>query len=316
MNKLFYLLLPLLCGLAASSCVDVDEYDDSPRGNFEALWRIMDEHYCFFDYKREAYGLDWNEVRAKYSARVDDGMTEAQLFEVLGDMLAELRDGHVNMYSPFDNARYWSWKEDYPANFSDSLLRRYLGTDYKIASGLEYRKLDDNTGYIRCSSFSNAIGNAVGSCLQVCGCVLFFRMTEAVLVPFLPQTALTIPVMSAFLEISAGCSDFAALGGRYALYGCCACLSVLGLSVWAQISLLLQGAVPLRLLLVHRTVHLFVFLAMVGLLVRFLPGTAVVYRSMAERVVTTQRLPWDAAVLVFAFLCASLYKVRQNFYNK
>lgn len=165
-------------------------------------------------------------------------------------------------------------------------------------------------------SFSNAIGNAVGSCLQVCGCVLFFRMTEAVLVPFLPQTALTIPVMSAFLEISAGCSDFAALGGRYALYGCCTCLSVLGLSVWAQISLLLQGAVPLRLLLVHRTVHLFVFLAMVGLLVRFLPGTVVVYRSMAARVVTTQRLPWDAAVLVFAFLCASLYKVRQNFYNK
>ena len=91
---------------------------------------------------------------------------------------------------------------------------------------------------------------------------------------------------------------------------------MLGLSVWAQISLLLQGAVPLRLLLVHRTVHLFVFLAMVGLLVRFLPGTVVVYRSMAARVVTTQRLPWDAVVLVFAFLCASLYKVRQNFYNK
>ena len=158
MNKLFYLLLPLLCGLAASSCVDVDEYDDSPRGNFEALWKIMDEHYCFFDYKAEAYGLDWNEVRAKYNVRIDDGMNDDQLFEVLGDMLAELRDGHVNMYSPFDNARYWSWKEDYPANFSDSLLRRYLGTDYKIASGLEYRKLDDNTGYIRCSSFSNAIG--------------------------------------------------------------------------------------------------------------------------------------------------------------
>ena len=158
MNKLFYAIFPFLLSLAVSSCVDVEEYDNSPQGNFEALWKIMDEHYCFFDYKREAYGLDWNEIRAKYSGRINDGMTDDQLFEVLGDMLAELRDGHVNMYSPFDNARYWSWKEDYPTNFSDSLLRLYLDTDYKIASGLEYRKLDDNIGYIRCSSFSNAIG--------------------------------------------------------------------------------------------------------------------------------------------------------------
>ena len=86
-------------------------------------------------------------------------MTDDWLFEVLGNMLGELRDGHVNMYAPFDNARYWSWKEDYPANFSDSLLRRYLGTDYKIASGLEYRKLDDNIGYVYCPSFANGIGD-------------------------------------------------------------------------------------------------------------------------------------------------------------
>ena len=35
----------------ANSCVDVTEHDDTPQGNFEALWRIIDEHYCFFDYK-------------------------------------------------------------------------------------------------------------------------------------------------------------------------------------------------------------------------------------------------------------------------
>lgn len=119
----------------------------------------MNEHYCFFDYKNSEYGLDWNEVYARYSRQIDDGMTSTQLFEVLGNMLGELRDGHVNMYASFDQSRYWSWKEDYPANFSDSLQRRYLGTDYKISSGIKYRKLDDNIGYIYCGSFSNAIGS-------------------------------------------------------------------------------------------------------------------------------------------------------------
>lgn len=159
MKKLLYVIIPLILGLVQTSCVDEEEYADNPEGNFEALWKIMDEHYCFFDYKNEAYGLDWNQMYLKYSQQIDQGMTDDQLFEVLGNMLAELRDGHVNMYSPFDNARYWSWKEDYPTNFSDSLLRKYLGTDYKIASGLQYRKLDDNIGYIYCSSFENWIGD-------------------------------------------------------------------------------------------------------------------------------------------------------------
>lgn len=141
------------------SCIDEDEYSDDPQGNFEALWTILDEHYCFFDYKAEVYGLDWDEVYTRYAKQIDDGLTESQLFEVLGNMLSELRDGHVNMYSAWDVARNWSWKEDYPSNLSDSLISKYLGTDYRIASGLYYRVLDDNIGYIRCETFENSLGS-------------------------------------------------------------------------------------------------------------------------------------------------------------
>lgn len=140
------------------SCIDEEEFDDTPSGNFEALWKIMDEHYCFFDYKAEEYGLDWNEVYSTYAPRISSSMTNSQLFEVLGDMLSEVRDGHVNLSSSADFARYWSWKEDYPTNFSDTLQRIYLGTDYKIASGLTYKILDDNIGYVYYGSFSDAIG--------------------------------------------------------------------------------------------------------------------------------------------------------------
>lgn len=151
--------LAALFALCLSSCVDEEEYPDSPEGNFEALWTIMDEKYCFFEYKSEAYGLDWDEVYARYSAQINEYMTEEQLFEVLGNMLGELKDGHVNMYASFDVARYWSWKEDYPSNFSDTLYRKYIGTDYRIASSLCYLTLDDNVGYVYCGSFEDAIGS-------------------------------------------------------------------------------------------------------------------------------------------------------------
>ena len=153
-------LLPffILALLLFTSCIDEDERPDSPTGNFEALWHIIDEHYCFFDYKQQAYGLDWTDVYAKYRVRISDSMTELQLFEVLTDMLAELRDGHVNLSASYDYGRYWTWKEAYPTNYSDSLERVYLGTDYKIAAGMKYRILDDNIGYIRYESFTSGIG--------------------------------------------------------------------------------------------------------------------------------------------------------------
>ena len=157
MNRLTYLFLILLLPLMAA-CVDEDEYDDTPQGNFEALWKIIDEHYCFFDYKQHEYGLDWQQIYNKYRVRVQGQLTDLQLFEVLTQMLGELRDGHVNLSTSYDYGRYWSWFENYPANVSDTLLRRYMGTDYKIASGLHYRILDDNIGYIRYESFSSPIG--------------------------------------------------------------------------------------------------------------------------------------------------------------
>ena len=83
------------------SCVDEVEHENTPQGNFEALWQIIDEHYCFFDYKN----VDWNSIYNIYKVRASDNINREQLFEVLTDMLSELRDGHVNLYSAFDYGR-------------------------------------------------------------------------------------------------------------------------------------------------------------------------------------------------------------------
>ena len=169
LTSLVYLIGPIVL----TSCVNEDEFDNTPQGNFEALWKIIDEHYCFFDYKQHEYGLDWQKVHDKYQRHINGNMTNSQLFEVLGNMLGELRDGHVNLSASHDLARYWQWYESYPANYSDTLQRRYMGTDYKIASGIDYKILDDNIGYIRYESFTEGIGS--GNLTEVLNYMLLCR---------------------------------------------------------------------------------------------------------------------------------------------
>lgn len=156
----------VLCAMLAS-CTKTEEFDNTPMGNFEALWHIIDERYCFFDYKSDEYGLDWDAVYRSYSRKIADGMSDVGLFEVLGDMLDELRDGHVNLYAAHDVARYWDFHEGYAPNFSAELQTHYLGSDYKIASGLRYTILPDNIGYIYVPSFSSSIGEGnLDECLH------------------------------------------------------------------------------------------------------------------------------------------------------
>lgn len=160
------LIIPLLF---VSSCIEEPVFDNTPKGNFEALWKIIDERYCFLDEK----GVDWNAIHDKYEKKITPDMSSEGLFEVLGNMLAELKDGHVNLYAAHDVARYWKWYEDYPANFSiDLVKKKYLKTNYKIASGLKYTIFSNNIGYIYYESFSDDIGdgnlNEVLSYLAIC----------------------------------------------------------------------------------------------------------------------------------------------------
>lgn len=163
------MVMPLLM----LSCVDEEiPCVDSPQGNFEALWQLMDERYCFFDYKKKELGIDWDEIHDRYSRRISSGMNREQLFQVLCDMIGELKDGHVNLGASFDYGRNWSYWEDFPENYYDSIARGYLGRDYNIAAGLSFRVLDDNVGYVRIESFSDGMGDGnISSMLQLlAGC--------------------------------------------------------------------------------------------------------------------------------------------------
>ena len=154
MKKLFSLFLAISL-LTLSSCNDGMEFDNTPHGNLRALWTILDRNYCFFEYK----DIDWDAIYIEYSARITPDITNDGLFNLMGEMLAHLRDGHVNLFAAHNITRYWRWHEDFPPNFCSRIQRLYLGNDFGIAAGLRYTIFEDNIGYISYASFASGVGD-------------------------------------------------------------------------------------------------------------------------------------------------------------
>ena len=121
------------------------------KGNFEMLWKICDENYCFFEYKN----IDWDSIYTVYEPRVYNGMSSNELFNVCAEMLTELKDGHVNLYYSYDTGRCWAFFEDYPANYCERIVvENYLHFDYYRKDGFMYQVLPENIGYMHYSSFA------------------------------------------------------------------------------------------------------------------------------------------------------------------
>lgn len=157
-----YILSATVTLLSFASCIEGERASNDPADVFQKLWEIIDQRYCFLDYKEQELGVRWEDAYARHKARITKKMGNAALFEVLCDMLGELKDGHVNLYSSADLGRNWSWREDFPKNLDEELRESYLGTgnDYRIASGIKYRILPENIGYMVCESFSSTISES------------------------------------------------------------------------------------------------------------------------------------------------------------
>lgn len=149
------ILLSLIMILPLAACHKIEEYPNDAAGNFDALWTILDEHYCFFREKN----VDWDSVYAAYRPRIRPEMTSQELFTVCSEMLNELRDGHTNLSSASNVSYYTKWWSDYPQNYQKRLVEEhYFNFNLRHAAGLDYGILTRNVGYIRYASFSNPVG--------------------------------------------------------------------------------------------------------------------------------------------------------------
>ena len=137
----------------------IKEYNNDAQTNFDALWEILDEKYCYFTAKE----LDWIGVYNEYQPRLKYCKNVYSLFNLMAEMLDTLQDGHVNLYSAFDISRCKGWYEDYPEDYYSHIVYsdKYVKNDPKIAGGFKYSFIDNKEiGYIQYSSFSNGFSSA------------------------------------------------------------------------------------------------------------------------------------------------------------
>lgn len=145
------------------------QFTYDPVTNIDALWQIIDEKYCYVEEK----GCDWNAVHEEYRLKaaklhMDSTMDKVKLFDLMASMLDSLKDGHVNLYTPFDVSRNRAWYTGYPTNYSSQLQGIYL-QNYRTAEGLRYTILKETNptstkvkdiGYVYYSSFESGCSNS------------------------------------------------------------------------------------------------------------------------------------------------------------
>lgn len=143
---------------ATYGCHEIEKWDNDYYSNFDALWTVMDQHYCFFEEK----GVDWDAVGKQYRAAINPEMDYKEFFKLCAAMLDELRDGHTNLSSWFEVSYYRNWWSDYPQNFDWRLIQdNYIGFDYVAGGGMYYKLIhDDKIGYVYYPSFTNTVSDS------------------------------------------------------------------------------------------------------------------------------------------------------------
>ncbi|MDY6148907.1 MAG: S41 family peptidase [Porphyromonas sp.] len=138
------------------------EYTASRSENFYRLWKVLDEGYCFFP-ERYPDPNGWKAVYDELSPLVHEQMSDDELFDLMSAMANRLKDGHVNIFSPFDVSRYRDWANSSQSFYNGAIRSLYLGDRYRQAGSLLYCVLQynhhatDSIGYVVCNSFSSAI---------------------------------------------------------------------------------------------------------------------------------------------------------------
>lgn len=179
MNR-FLSYIFILFVTAFFGCSDLIVGDPEPSNNvadFEAAWSVTNSVYPYFQFK----GINWDSLHIVYRLRAEQSKGD-EMFVVLFDMLAELKDGHVGLttkggyyvraYTPPRTAR------DRFA-FDPLVVRKYFDRELMLAGEMkmEYETLPGNIGYIRFSTFTE--GNWI---LEFHGVLDYFRNTKGLII--------------------------------------------------------------------------------------------------------------------------------------
>ncbi|MBP9925064.1 MAG: S41 family peptidase [Cyclobacteriaceae bacterium] len=131
------------------------EKANTPTNNFEQFWKTFDEHYGMFEVKN----IDWKVIHDQFKPKINDQMTDEELYIVLSDMIVSLNDNHLNLYPTngdlpvfpggvlsYRNGQLKILKvqEDYDIEVAKTYTKGYE----QVTDNIGYGKLPDNLIYL------------------------------------------------------------------------------------------------------------------------------------------------------------------------
>jgi hypothetical protein len=146
-KKLLLFLVPMVCAGCERAFFEA-EPENTHLNNFEIFWSEFDRNYSFFELKK----IDWDSMYAVYRPLVPLAQNDQEFFTLLSNMALELKDGHVNVISPYGISRY-----DYSKGNSLAGPRDVMGNVFNVSqvgSSMVYAEvLRQNVGYISIKTF-------------------------------------------------------------------------------------------------------------------------------------------------------------------
>lgn len=154
------------------------------------------------------------------------------------------------------------------------------------------RHAEEPTGFVP------AVRDAVQACLTLCGYVTIFSFFAAIAVPAganaLVRFAALLP-----LEVTGACRAACETASAFRTQLCCAALSAMGASVFAQVRALVDRDISLSPLLLSRALHLPLALLLLRALTALFPRALAAEAALDGGLLPAVRMPPDAMLALF-----------------
>jgi carboxyl-terminal processing protease len=131
--------------------------ENSSAGNFEVLWKTIDEKYGQFSVK----DVNWDSLYNVYSKKITSSTTEYELWQFSSQLLAPLNDAHITLFNRNYTNWYTPWNIDFERKkgFDLGLIKnKFLSNPAVTGEGIITWGTITNTNirYIHLSTFGPA----------------------------------------------------------------------------------------------------------------------------------------------------------------
>ena len=131
--------------------------DNTPAGNFDVLWKTIDEKYGQFPVR----DVNWDSLYNVYRKMITSSTTENELWNISSQLLAPLNDAHIALFNRGYTTWYTPWNIDFERNkgFDLGLIKsKFLSNPDVTGEGIIIwgTVKNANLGYIHLSTFGPA----------------------------------------------------------------------------------------------------------------------------------------------------------------